>query len=182
MSSSAWTRPGAGDLAESECGVEHALHPKQCHRRCLRCEAAATLPLAEPLPVPCASARLRADASVSAAFGKTPALDDQRKRHSGSTRGTRCIGTTSPSASSPSVGAQTPSLSQRAAKGSSATLAIEFHATRHSRRRAVVASSCCCFRRRNERVVGRGLATRCGRQRAPARDRMRPTKLFALNG
>ena len=45
-------------------------------------------------------------------------LDDERKRHSGPTHGTRCIGTTSRSASSPSVGAQAPSLSQRGRSGS----------------------------------------------------------------
>jgi hypothetical protein len=44
---------------------------------------------------------------------RVPELDDQRKRHSGPTRGTRRIGTTSPSASSPSVEAQAPSPSQR---------------------------------------------------------------------
>jgi hypothetical protein len=43
-----------------------------------------------------------------------PAMDDERRRHSGPTHGTRCIGTTSRSASSPSVGAQAPSLSQQA--------------------------------------------------------------------
>src|SRR5215218_7232751 len=43
----------------------------------------------------------------------TAGLDDERKRHSGPTNGTRCIGTTSRSASSPSVVALAPSLSQR---------------------------------------------------------------------
>jgi hypothetical protein len=47
-----------------------------------------------------------------------PAMDDERKRHSGPTHGTRCIGTTSRSASSPSVGAQAPSLSQRGTRDS----------------------------------------------------------------
>ena len=48
----------------------------------------------------------------------TLAWDDERKRHSGTTHGTWCIGTTSRSASSPSVGAQARSLSQRCRGGS----------------------------------------------------------------
>jgi hypothetical protein len=46
------------------------------------------------------------------------ALDHERKRHSGPTHCTRCMGTTSRSASSPSVGAQAPSLSQRGNRSS----------------------------------------------------------------
>ena len=45
--------------------------------------------------------------------GLALALDDERKRHSGPTHRTGCIGRTSRSAGSPSVGAQAPSLSQR---------------------------------------------------------------------
>ena len=52
-------------------------------------------------------------ATKAAVMGDARAWDDERKRRSGPTHGTRCIGTTSRSASSPSVGAQAPSLSQR---------------------------------------------------------------------
>lgn len=56
-------------------------------------------------------------AGVSASKLWTLGLDDERKRRSGPTHGTRCIGTTSRSASSPSVRAQAPSLSQRGRSG-----------------------------------------------------------------